>query len=50
MIHLAETAESYLQHQRQQQHNSGGSISTRSGIENRPEKQRRINAAVQEHT
>ncbi|MFC6975822.1 hypothetical protein ACFQL1_15920 [Halomicroarcula sp. GCM10025709] len=50
MIQLAETTEQYLQHQREQQHNAGGSISTRSGIENRPEKQRRVSEAIQEHT
>jgi len=45
-IKLAEHAEAYIQQQqRKNQRGNGGSVNTKSGLENRPSKRRRIEKA-----
>jgi len=46
-IRLAEHAERYIQ--QEQQHDSGGSVNTKTGIENRESKQQRIREAKRKY-
>lgn len=47
LIHLAERAEAYIQQEQRnrQQQGASGSVSTKSGLENRASKRKRIQAA-----
>lgn len=48
-IRLAEHAETYIKQEQRNQNNSGGSVNTKTGLENRESKRKRVREAKQKY-